>query len=40
MDLWENKYVWNQVERLAAELLGRKTMSGRAVREFLIPPLS
>jgi hypothetical protein len=34
-DLWENAYVWEQVQRLAAELLKRKTMSGRAVREVL-----
>jgi hypothetical protein len=34
-DLWENTYAWEQVRRLAAELLERKTMSGRAVREVL-----
>jgi hypothetical protein len=39
-DLWENRFVWEQVERLAAELVVRETMSGRAVKEFLFPPLS
>jgi hypothetical protein len=37
MDLWENEYVWEQVKRLAAELLERRTMSGPAVRELLFP---
>jgi len=34
-DLVDNPFVWEQVERLADELLGRRTMSGRAVREAL-----
>jgi hypothetical protein len=38
MDLWENDRVWEQVQQLAAELLERKTMSGRAVRELLLAP--
>jgi hypothetical protein len=38
-DLRKNPYVWEHVQRLAAELLERETMSGRAVGELLIPPL-
>jgi hypothetical protein len=39
MDLWENPYVWEPVERRATKLVDRRTMSGRAVRELLYPRL-
>jgi hypothetical protein len=39
-DLWENGYLWEQVRRLDAELLDRETMSGREVRELLVPRLT
>jgi hypothetical protein len=39
-DLWENGYLWEQVRRLDAELLDRGTMSGREVRELLVPRLT
>ncbi|HYU57780.1 MAG TPA: hypothetical protein VEO00_07005 [Actinomycetota bacterium] len=38
-DLFENEHTWDQVDRLAAELPERKTMSGRAARETLLASL-
>jgi len=40
MDLWENEYAWEQVRRLAEELLERKVLSGRVARDILMPRLS
>ena len=36
-DLWENEHVREQVRRLAAELMERKTIRGRVARELLFP---